>query len=121
MGDSYACLNAGLHSQRVAMQAGRKKLLQGRVNKLVSACSLHCCAGRKTRYTYVVTYEYGDGFDRPYGLAKIDLAASSPAAAVAAQIGFGRGRSGGEAVFVPSSTDPAALKSAQTSIYHESA
>ncbi|EIE21342.1 carotenoid cleavage dioxygenase 1B [Coccomyxa subellipsoidea C-169] len=67
--------------------------------------------GRKTRYTYVVTYKYGGGFDRPYGLAKIDLAASSPAAAVPAQIGFGRGRFGGEAVFVPRSTDPAALKS----------
>ena len=69
------------------------------------------CAGRKTRYTYVVMYEIVDGEERPHGLSKIDLTASSPAAA--ATISFGRGRSGGEAVFIPSSTNPAELKGAQ--------
>lgn len=68
------------------------------------------CAGRKTKYTYVVMYEIVDGEERPHGLAKIDLTASSPAAA--ATISFGRGRSGGEAVFIPSSTNPAELKGA---------
>ena len=70
-------------------------------------------AGRKTRYTYVAMDERVDGVVNARGLAKIDLAASSAQAAVAAKIGFGPGRIGGEAVFVPSSPDTSALKGAE--------
>ncbi|CAL8463206.1 g2740 [Coccomyxa elongata] len=66
--------------------------------------------GRKTRYTYVAMDERVDGVVNPRGLAKIDLAASSAQEVIAAKIGFGPGRIGGEAVFVPSSPDPSALK-----------
>lgn len=54
-----------------------------------------------------------DGVVNPRGLAKIDLSASSALAAVAAKIGFGPGRIGGEAVFVPRSSDPSELKGAE--------
>ena len=61
--------------------------------------------------------ERKDGVVNPGGLAKVDLAASSAQAAVAAKIGFGPGRIGGEAVFVPSSPHPSALKGAEKCAY----
>lgn len=58
-------------------------------------------------------YDYVDGVEVPHGIAKFDLATSSAETAVAAKIGFGRGCSGGEAIFIPSSADPSALKGAR--------
>ncbi len=74
-----------------------------------------CLAGRKTRYTYVAMEERVDGVVNAKGIAKIDLAASSAEEAIAAKIGFGPGCIGGEAVFVPNSPDPSALKGAEMS------
>ena len=76
-----------------------------------------CCslAGRKCRYVYVAEFEAaGHGLAIPpvTGIAKIDLAAPSPEAAVAGRIPFGAGRSGGEAVFIPSSGSISAGKAA---------
>lgn len=66
--------------------------------------------GRKTRYTYAAAVEkHGDGQEETVGLVKYDLASSDKA--VAAMLHFGKGRIGGEAVFVPSSTKAAELKS----------
>lgn len=67
-------------------------------------------AGRKTRYTYAVAFEKEAGhLGQAAGLVKFDL--GSPDKSVAAMLRFGSGRTGGEAVFVPSSTNAAELKS----------
>jgi carotenoid cleavage dioxygenase-like enzyme len=67
-------------------------------------------AGRETRYTYIATFERVDGVSTATGIAKIDLSASAEAQAVAGRIEFGRGRQGGEAVFVPRSPEPGQLQ-----------
>ena len=66
-------------------------------------------AGRKTQYTYAAVVEtHGDGLGDSVGLVKLDLTSSD--GAVAATLRFGEGRKGGEAVFVPRSTNAAELK-----------
>ena len=71
--------------------------------------SLPWHAGRQTLYTYAAIVEtHGDGLGDAAGLVKYDLASTDKA--VAATLRFGEGRTGGEAVFVPSSTSAAALK-----------
>lgn len=58
--------------------------------------------GRKTRYAYVATFKTGpEGAPLFYGVAKIDLAARGPEAALVGLVRYGEGRVGGEAVFVP--------------------
>lgn len=72
---------------------------------------LHMCnAGRKCRYAYIAE---AVGVARGHtGLVKVDLAAQTPAAAIAARLAHGPGWMGGEATFVPRSQDLAALKGA---------
>lgn len=69
-------------------------------------------AGSKCRYTYVAAAGSGTGQRGFTGLAKIDLAADSPAEAVAGRVPHGAGWVGGEATFVPRTPDAAALKGA---------
>ena len=70
-------------------------------------------AGSKCRYTYVAAAGSGTGQQRGFtGLAKIDLAADSPAEAVAGRVLHGAGWVGGEATFVPRTPDAADLKGA---------
>lgn len=71
-----------------------------------------CNAGRKTQYAYLAMFDDKNDANAAGGIAKIDLLAGSPAAAVAAQIRFGRGRSGGEAVFIPRSMDVSKMEGA---------
>ncbi len=59
---------------------------------------------------------HGDGLGDSVGLAKYDLTSSD--GAVAATLRFGEGRKGGEAVFVPSSTNAAELKSEKSTPMH---
>ena len=66
-------------------------------------------AGRKTRYTYAVMVEDCQGLEGAVGLVKFDLSAA-PEKAVVGELRFGEGRTGGEAVFVPSSGNAAELK-----------
>ena len=71
-----------------------------------------CCPGRKCRYAYVAE---AVGVERGHtGLAKVDLDAATPAAALAGRLAHGPGWLGGEATFVPRSQDPAAMKGART-------
>ena len=66
-------------------------------------------AGQETRYTYAVAFDKEDGhLGSAIGLVKFDL--GSPDEPVAATLRFGSGRTGGEAVFVPSSLVAAELK-----------
>ncbi|KAK9834825.1 hypothetical protein WJX81_001553 [Elliptochloris bilobata] len=67
-----------------------------------------CLVGRSCRYAYMAEVV---GAERGYsGLAKVDLGAATPAAAVAGRISHGPGWLGGEATFLPRSQDVAALK-----------
>ncbi len=67
-------------------------------------------AGRECRYTYVAAA--APSACAYTGLAKLDLRAASPDAAVAGRLEHGAGWFGGEASFVPRAADPAALKGA---------
>ena len=69
-------------------------------------------AGSKCRYTYVAAAGSSAGQRGFTGLAKIDLAADSPAEAVAGRVAHGAGWVGGEATFVPRTPDAADLKGA---------
>ena len=66
-------------------------------------------AGRRTRYTYAVIMEDCHGLEGAVGLVKFDLSAAAEKAVVG-ELRFGEGRTGGEAVFVPSSSNAAELK-----------
>lgn len=71
------------------------------------------CPGRKCRYTYIAE---AVGVERGHtGLVKVDLAATTPAAAIAGRLAHGPGWMGGEATFVPRSQDPAGAQGCASS------
>ena len=71
---------------------------------------LRWCAGRKTRYTYVAAAGSHKGGSPLTGIAKLDMLAATPEAAVAAHIDLGDTCDVGEPQFVPRSASPEALQ-----------